>query len=171
MRLVILIGLQGSGKTTFHRRLFADTHYLVSKDLIRNSRNRQARQMFLIERILKAGGHVVVDNTNPSIADRAPLIRAGRKYGAAIIGFVFECDVSECLRRNAQREGRARVPSVAIYSAARKFEYPAAAEGFDALFRVSVRPDGFEVSPEYLRYDPLRLPAPVISPVPIDYRM
>ncbi len=150
MQLVILIGLQATGKTTFYRQYFAGSHRHVSKDRLRNSRHRQARQLELIEQALKNGTSVVVDNTNPRIADRSPLIRLGKEFGAQVVGFLLESDLSECLRRNAGREGHARVPNVAIYSTARKLERPTAAEGFDALFRVSIGAEGFEIKPGYL---------------------
>ena len=38
MELVILVGLPGSGKTTFYQSRFAETHAHVSKDLLRDRR-------------------------------------------------------------------------------------------------------------------------------------
>lgn len=147
MELVILVGLQASGKTSFYGRHFADTHMHVSKDLMRNARNRQARQLALIEQALSRGRSVVVDNTNPRVEDRAPLIRLGKASGARIAGYGFEASVSECMRRNAAREGRARVPEIAIHSTARKLEHPTAIEGFDALYQVRLCEGGFEIDP------------------------
>jgi len=148
MQLVILMGLQGAGKTSFYRRYLAATHQHVSKDLLGNARNRQARQLELIAEALRNGTSVAVDNTNPRISDRAPLIALGGQFGAHIVGVVFESELGECLRRNAERQGRARVPEVAIYSTARQFQFPTTREGFDALFRVRLRAEGFEVNPE-----------------------
>lgn len=148
MELVIFVGLQAAGKTSFYRARFADTHTLVSKDLLRNSRSRQTRQMALIEQALRRGESVVVDNTNPRAEDRLPPIALGRVFGARIVGYWFAGGLSECLRRNALREGRARVPDVAIYATARKLEYPLGAEGFDAIFRVRLGECGFEIEPE-----------------------
>ena len=48
MELIILVGLQAAGKSSFYRARFADTHALVSKDLLGNARGRQGRQMALI---------------------------------------------------------------------------------------------------------------------------
>ena len=39
LELVIFVGLQASGKSTFFRERFATTHELVSKDLLRNNKN------------------------------------------------------------------------------------------------------------------------------------
>lgn len=73
MELVVFVGLQASGKSTFFRERFAATHEHVSKDLFRNNRNRDRRQRQLIEAALAAGSPVVVDNTNPTPEDRRPL--------------------------------------------------------------------------------------------------
>lgn len=148
MELVIFVGLQAAGKSSFYRAQFAETHALVSKDLLRNARSRRARQMALIEDALRRGESVVVDNTNPRVEDRAPLIAMGRAFGARIVGYDFEAGVPDCLRRNALRQGSARVPDVAIYATARKLDRPARAERFDAIFRVRLVEAGFEIQPE-----------------------
>lgn len=148
MEFVVLVGLQAAGKSTFCRERLADTHTLVSKDLLRNARNRHARQMALIEGALRRGESVVVDNTNPRMEDRSPLIAMGRVLGARIVGYYFEASLTDCLRRNASRQGRARVPDVAIYATARKLEHPREAEGFDAIFTVRLIEAGFQIEPE-----------------------
>ena len=42
--LAILMGLPGAGKSTFYRERLAATHRHVSKDLLQNAKNKQARQ-------------------------------------------------------------------------------------------------------------------------------
>ncbi len=147
MELVIFVGLQAAGKTSFYQARFAKTHTLISKDQLRNSRNRQARQMVLLEQALWRGESVVVDNTNPRIEDRMPLIAVGKAFGARTIAYCFTSVLSECLPRNALRHGRARIPDVAIYATARKLEHPLCAEGFDTIFTVRLVPEGFEIAP------------------------
>jgi hypothetical protein len=44
--------------------------------------------------------------------------------------------------RNASRQGRERVPNVAIFTAAKRLQPPTVAEGFDRLFRVRMSKDG-----------------------------
>jgi predicted kinase len=150
MELIIFVGLQAAGKSSFYQARFADTHTLVSKDLLRNSRSRRARQIALIERALKRGESVVVDNTNPRIEDRSPLIAIGRAFGAGIVGYDFKASLPECLRRNALRQGRNHVPNVAIYATARGLESPCTAEGFDTVFGVRLVEGGFEIEREPL---------------------
>jgi hypothetical protein len=40
---------------------------------------------------------VVVDNTNPTVDERAPIIELARRYGAAVLGYVFELHLGACL--------------------------------------------------------------------------
>ena len=146
MELVIFVGLQASGKSTFFRTHFEATHTHVSKDLFRHNKNRNRRQAQLIEAALQEGNPVVVDNTNPTVEERRPLVALGREYGAKILGYYFDSRVSECLERNRSREGKARVPEVAIYATAKKLTRPSYSEGLDDLFCVRISGDyEFEV--------------------------
>ena len=142
----MFVGLQASGKSTFFRERFAGTHALVSLDLLRSNARPRRRQEQLIAEALAAGRSVVVDNTSPTPADRAPLIALGRAYGATVIGYSCETTVADAVRRNRQRVGRARVPDVAIYATARKLIAPSYAEGFEQVYRLRIgEAGGFEV--------------------------
>ena len=148
MDLVIFVGLQASGKSTFFRERFAATHAHVSKDLFRNNRNPKRRQTQLIEAALERGSSVVVDNTNPTLEDRLTLIGLGRGFGARIVGYYFESEVRRCIGRNRRRLGKERVPDVAIFATAKRLVAPSYSEGFDELFRVRITDDsGFAVHP------------------------
>ena len=145
---VVLVGLPASGKTTFYQRRFAATHHHVSKDLWPNARNTDARQAMQLRHALASGISVVVDNTNPSVADRAAIIAIAREYGARVIGFYFDATTRECVARNRRREGAHRVPDVAIFTKAKRMVVPSVAEGFDELQRVSILESGeFDVRP------------------------
>jgi predicted kinase len=145
VELVVFVGLQASGKSTFFRERFAQTHQHISKDLFPHNRNKNRRQEHLLHAALSAGRSVVVDNTNPTPEDRRPLVRIGQGYGAMVLGYYFDASVSECLRRNEMREGKARVPDVAIYATAKKLVAPSIEEGFDELLRVRLNDSAFEV--------------------------
>lgn len=148
LELVVLVGLPGAGKSTFARR-FAQSHERVSRDELRQSRSPRRRHAELIVRALRAGRSVVVDDTNVSPEQRAPLFAAARAHDARVVVYRFTAEPHECVARNAQREGAARVPAVAIFAAARKLVLPSPAEGADALFLVETVAGGaFEVRPD-----------------------
>jgi predicted kinase len=133
---VILVGLPEAGKSTFYRERLAATHDHVSKDLLRNTRRPQRRQETLIAEALAVGRSVAVDNTNPRIADRAAIIALARTYGAQVVGYFFPADAGDALRRNRARQGRDRVPDVAIFTTRKRLEPPSFNEGFDRLYVV-----------------------------------
>lgn len=141
MELVIFIGLQGAGKTSFYRTRFAASHVLVSKDRLRNNRRPARRQRQLVEEALEAGRSLVVDNTNPTVQDRVELIDLARRHGATVVGYYFESRLNDCLERNRLRIGKERVPDVALRTVAGKLEAPTYAEGFDRLYYVRLADD------------------------------
>lgn len=146
MEVVVLVGLQASGKTSFFRARFADTHVHISKDNLRNNKHPARRQQQLLATALAEGKSVVIDNTNPTVRDREPLIAAAREANARVIGYYFESRVQECMGRNQERTGRARVPDVALYATIEKLQRPSMAERFDELHYVRLTDGGgFEV--------------------------
>ena len=144
-QLVVFTGLQASGKTSFYRAHFATTHVHISKDAWPNLRKKEERQRRLVDEHLRAGRSIVVDNTNPTPAEREPLIALGRAHGARITSYSFVVAVDEALRRNAGRTGRARILDAGIYAVAKRLVPPAETEGFDDRFEVRLAGDQFIV--------------------------
>lgn len=70
MHAIIFCGIQASGKSTFYREHFFNTHMRISLDLLR-TRNRENR---FLELCLQTQLPFVVDNTNPTAAERARYI-------------------------------------------------------------------------------------------------
>jgi predicted kinase len=133
LECIVLVGLPGAGKTTFVRARYPHYEH-ISKDLFSpHARDKQARQDAALRAALAAGRSVIVDNTSVTAADRAAIIRVAREFGARVIGFYFDVTTRDAAARNEQREGRARVPKVAIFTAAKRLAPPSLDEGFDEL--------------------------------------
>jgi predicted kinase len=143
MECVMLIGIQGSGKSAFFKARFADTHVRINRDMLK-TRPREARFFALC---LETGQRCVVDNTNATAEERARFIVAARQHGFRVLGYFFEVPVAEAIARNAARAQEQRIPVVGIYATAKRLQRPACAEGFDELFRVQVSAGRFDVEP------------------------
>jgi predicted kinase len=142
---VIFVGLQGAGKSTFYRERFFDTHVRISLDLLR-TRHRERR---LLQFCVETGLRFVVDNTNPTRAERAVYIRAAKEAGFRVIGYEFRSRVEDCMRRNEQRHAARRVPLKGLLRTAGRMERPSPEEGFDELHDVRIDEDGGFVIAEW----------------------
>ncbi|MGW7132393.1 AAA family ATPase [Streptomyces bobili] len=145
--VAVLVGLQASAKSTFYAQRLSGRYALVSKDLFpRGAKNKQWRQMSLVEDHLAAGRSVAVDNTNPSPQEWGPLVEAAHARGATVTAYWFPPDVAGSLRRNAAREGRARVPDIGVLATLKRLREPSPADGFDAVREVRLDGrGGFEI--------------------------
>jgi predicted kinase len=138
MQAVVFCGVQGSGKTTLYRERFLDTHVRVSMDLLRT----RAREAAFVELCLQSGQPFVVDNTNPTPADRRRYVEPAREMGFGVIGYLVEVDRALAMARNAERSGRARVPIAGVMGTDRRLIRPTPEEGFDELWHATALPEG-----------------------------
>jgi hypothetical protein len=125
MEAVILCGAQGSGKTTLYRDRFAGTHEHVSLDVV----GSRAREAALVAACLEEGRPFVVDNTNPTAADRARYLEPARAAGFKVVGYLLE---------GAGRSLHVGPGAAAV--TARRLVRPAPEEGFDELWHATPAP-------------------------------
>src|SRR5256885_4972695 len=128
MEAVIFVGVQGSGKTSFYRQKFFDTHVSINLDMLRT----RPREQLLFTACLAAKQPFVIDNTNPLPSDRARYIPACRENGFRVVAYFFDTSLPDALRRNNQRSGKQKIPVPAVAATHRKLQPPALEEGFDA---------------------------------------
>jgi predicted kinase len=152
--LVVMVGLQGSGKSTFVGRRLAGDHVVVSKDHWPHARRREQRQLRLVEEHLRAGRSVVVDNTNASIERRAGLVALAHRLGVPVRAIYLDTPFEVCALRNAGRTGRSRVPDVGLRATAQILEPPTLPEGFDSVDVVSGTGPGRASEPPASTRDP-----------------
>jgi predicted kinase len=135
---IIFTGLPASGKSTFYKERFFNTHVRINLDMLRTRR----REAILLKACIEAKQPFVVDNTNTTAEGRAYYIDMARAAHFQIAGYYVESSLAESIARNSTREGKARVPNAAIAGFARRLEKPSYAEGYDRLYQVSTDSDG-----------------------------
>jgi len=143
MEVVLFIGVQATGKSSFYHDRFRDTHLRLNLDMLRTRR----RERLLFDACLAARQPVVIDNTNPTPDDRARYIVPAKEGGIAVVGYFFRSRVADALARNAARPDVQRVPEKGVLGTASRLVLPRYTEGFDRLYFVSIAADGFEVAP------------------------
>jgi predicted kinase len=141
MEAVLFCGPQASGKTSFYLERFFSTHVRLNLDMLRTRR----REHELLRACLATGQRFVIDNTNPTVKERAVYIEAAKGSHFAINGYVFVAEIADCLKRNSLRTGKARIPNKGIAATFSRFEPVRYDEGFDRLFRVILVDAGFAV--------------------------
>jgi predicted kinase len=138
MEAVIFIGIQGSGKSTFFRERFFDTHVRINLDMLRTRR----REELLVAACLEGGQSFVIDNTNPLPSDRARYIGAARAAGFRAVAYFFEASLKEAMQRNNLRSGKQKIPAPAVAAAFKKLVPPCTEEGFNEIYTVKVVAEG-----------------------------
>lgn len=142
MEAVLFIGIQATGKSSFFRARFFDTHVRISLDVLRT----RHRERLLTAACIDAKARFVVDNTNASVRERARFIDVARAGGFRVRGFYFCSALAPAMVRNAGRAGRARIPDAGVWATYARLEVPTISEGFDELRYVRIDPaGGFEV--------------------------
>lgn len=142
MQAIIFMGIQATGKSSFYKANFFNSHVRISLDLL-NTKNKQAR---FLQTCFDTHTQFVVDNTNPTQAVRKAFITKAKEYKYEVVGYYFKSSISEALERNALRTGKERIPDVGVRKCFATLEMPQKAEGFDQLHYVQLADDGFRIS-------------------------
>ncbi|MGO9120005.1 MAG: AAA family ATPase [Desulfomonilaceae bacterium] len=143
-QLVILIGAQASGKSTFYLHKFFNTHFRINLDMLKT----RHREKLIFQACLAAKQSVVIDNTNPTRQDRGRHIEPAKSQAFFVRGYYMVTSLQDCLERNRTRADDLAVPGQAIRATWKKMEEPGLNEGFDELYSVGLYEGDFLITAE-----------------------
>jgi predicted kinase len=139
-RIIILVGLPGSGKSTYLERLGVtglssdEIRLLLADDVTDQTIHGRvfSTLRYLVRQRLAIGRPVTyVDATHLTPSERRPYVKIAKKYGCQIEVMFFNVPLEACLDRN---RARARVvPEDAMRVMAAKLVPPSVEEGFSRV--------------------------------------
>jgi protein phosphatase len=116
LSLVVLVGISGSGKSTFAGAHFAPTEVISSdfcRALVSDDENDQAATAdafdvlnFIAGKRLAAGRLTVIDATSVQAAARQSLVALARRHHVLAVAIVLDLPQGTCAARNAARPDR-----------------------------------------------------------------
>jgi len=145
-RFIILVGLPGSGKTTWRKRKVAQGYkgVVINPDDIRKTvfgvyfdpkKEHDVWEHIYRElrRALLQGENICFDATNVRKRRRQTLIRIGHEYNAYVEAIYFKVPSEVALKRNVKRLADTRVPLGIMVRMIKNFQPPELSEGFDSV--------------------------------------
>lgn len=147
--LILLIGVSGSGKSTFARQHFRPAE-IVSSDhyraVVADDENDQmaTKDAFdlvhqVVDKRLKRSLLTVIDATNVKISDRKRFLEQAQTFNSQAVAFIFDLPIDLLRGRLQTRPDRSFDPEILIRQQARLHQstQPAqlAAEGFAQVYR------------------------------------
>ena len=116
LSLVVLVGVSGSGKSTFAKRVFKETEIISSdrcRAIVSDDENNQAATddafellHYISSKRLKNGHLTVIDATNVQTEARRPLVQLAREYHCLPVAIVLDVPEKVCQARNYERPDR-----------------------------------------------------------------
>lgn len=138
--VTLLVGMPGSGKSSFYRRNFKPYGYVyINQDTLKTKKKCETEYV----KALNSGKDIVVDNTNPSVLSRKFYITQAKLANVVVRCLYFDV-TKECAQHlNVCRDRlgeRKKVPTIVYRMYNKKFEYPMVDEGFEEVDTVDFIP-------------------------------
>ena len=142
-KLIVMVGISGSGKSTFANGLKTSLNAtVVETDGIRaelfgdaNDQSQGSRVFAIAKKrvaeLLDQGKNTVIDATSLTRRDRKDWINMARGHAASPEAYVVKTDLATAKQRNAMRPRQ--VPEFVIDRQFGKFTIPTKDEGFDKI--------------------------------------
>ncbi len=143
-KIILLIAISGSGKSTFAQEYLAKypNTILLCPDVMRGAiSGDEGNQSYnkvvfdvldnMTEYFMRLGKDILVDATNYNVKNRRSWITAARRNHYEVIGLTLEATLAECLVRNQGRERK--VENWVIEKQFDGYQKPELSEGFDKI--------------------------------------
>lgn len=131
MEMILLVGIQASGKSTYYRRFFFETHVQIGIDML----FPPACEGIILKACLMAGQPVVIDNVLVTAARRQKYILLATKFDFRVVAYVFKIRLADALIRNEKRERPCVAESIRTNFAI--FQEPSISENIGTIIRVN----------------------------------
>jgi len=114
-KLVVMVGIPGSGKTTLAQKLVEKGFHYLNADTIRlelygnEAEQGDKEKVFSIfferlEAALQQGLDIVIDNTNINLRQRKPILERAQRFSYTDVQlWLLDVPLDVCLRRNSAR--------------------------------------------------------------------
>lgn len=125
--IIMMVGMQGSGKSTFAKNKF-NNYTIISGDIYKTGER-------MIKEANKHDTSIVFDSTNGTKEKRKCFIEYAKSKKLPIRCFWIDKPIDVCIEQSKQRETETgiHVPKIALYKYRKDFEEPKEDEGFSLI--------------------------------------
>ena len=141
-KLTLLIGIPGSGKTTYANKNKKENEVILSSDIIRqelfgNESSQENNQLVFdtlyarARQLLKEGKDVIIDATNINAYYRHQTLKNFEDLNIERVAIVFDTPIQTCIKRDQKR--KRTVGKAVIDKMISRYQAPSKDEGFDNI--------------------------------------